>query len=194
MGKSSLVKAVHLYVRNFTQNDLILIEIHKNEIDSLPNLIRLLSNEKKQFIIFCDDLSFEYGEQTYKALKSLLDGGIEKKSDNILFYATSNRRHLIARNIVENEKQNAIHESEVVEEKISLSDRFGISLGFYSCSQKDYYTIVKAYSEEYKLNISNQDLEQLSIKWSIARGSRSGRVAWQFIQDLAGKLEQKLKP
>ena len=194
MGKSSLVKAVHLYVRNFTQNDLILIEIHKNEIDSLPNLIRLLSNEKKKFIIFCDDLSFEYGEQTYKALKSLLDGGIEKKSDNILFYATSNRRHLIARNIVENEKQNAIHESEVVEEKISLSDRFGISLGFYSCSQKDYYTIVKAYSEEYKLNISNQDLEQLSIKWSIARGSRSGRVAWQFIQDLAGKLEQKLKP
>ncbi len=192
MGKSSLIKSCHFYVRKNSKKDLVLVEIYKNEISTLPDLLRILGKNNKRFIIFCDDLSFEQGEYSYKALKSLLEGGIEKKPDNVIFYATSNRRHLIARDIIENEQNKAIHEKEVVEEKISLSDRFGLSLGFYNCSQKEYFNIVKGYSMQFKFKISDKELEDLALKWSISRGSRSGRVAWQFIQDLAGKLEKKL--
>ena len=193
MGKSSLIKAVHKEVsktKNF--NRLILIEIFRDDINKLQKLISELQKEKHQFIIFCDDLSFDNNETNYKSLKTVLDGGIMKKSDNILFYATSNRRHLMPRSMIENESSTSISPSESAEEKISLSDRFGLWLGFYQCSQEDYLNIVKSYAKEYKFKIDNSDLEKLAIEWSVTRGSRSGRVAWQFIQDLAGKLKIKI--
>ncbi len=193
MGKSSLIKAVHKEVgktKNF--NRLILIEIFRDDINKLQKLISELQKEKHQFIIFCDDLSFDNNETNYKSLKTVLDGGIMKKSDNILFYATSNRRHLMPRSMIENESSTSISPSESAEEKISLSDRFGLWLGFYQCSQEDYLDIVKSYAKEYKFKIDNSDLEKLAIEWSVTRGSRSGRVAWQFIQDLAGKLKIKM--
>ena len=193
MGKSSLIKAVHKEVsktKNF--NRLILIEIFRDDINKLQKLISELQKEKHQFIIFCDDLSFDNNETNYKSLKTVLDGGIMKKSDNILFYATSNRRHLMPRSMIENESSTSISPSESAEEKISLSDRFGLWLGFYQCSQEDYLNIVKSYAKEYKFRIDNSDLEKLAIEWSVTRGSRSGRVAWQFIQDLAGKLKIKI--
>ena len=193
MGKSSLIKAVHKEVgktKNF--NRLILIEIFRDDINKLQKLISELQKEKHQFIIFCDDLSFDNNETNYKSLKTVLDGGIMKKSDNILFYATSNRRHLMPRSMIENESSTSISPSESAEEKISLSDRFGLWLGFYQCSQEDYLDIVKSYAKEYKFKIDNSDLEKLAIEWSVTRGSRSGRVAWQFIQDLAGKLKIKI--
>ena len=193
MGKSSLIKAVHKEVsktNNF--NRLILIEIFRDDINKLQKLISELQKEKHQFIIFCDDLSFDNNETNYKSLKTVLDGGIMKKSDNILFYATSNRRHLMPRSMIENESSTSISPSESAEEKISLSDRFGLWLGFYQCSQEDYLYIVKSYAKEYKFKIDNSDLEKLAIEWSVTRGSRSGRVAWQFIQDLAGKLKIKI--
>ena len=193
MGKSSLIKAVHKEVsKTKNLNRLILIEIFRDDINKLQKLISELQKEKHQFIIFCDDLSFDNNETNYKSLKTVLDGGIMKKSDNILFYATSNRRHLMPRSMIENESSTSISPSESAEEKISLSDRFGLWLGFYQCSQEDYLYIVKSYAKEYKFKIDNSDLEKLAIEWSVTRGSRSGRVAWQFIQDLAGKLKIKI--
>lgn len=193
MGKSSIIKSVHKEIcKNTLNKRLILIEIYRDNINSLPKLITELQQFKHQFIIFCDDLSFDNNETTYKSLKTILDGGIMEKSKNILFYATSNRRHLMPRSMIENESSTSISPSESAEEKISLSDRFGLWLGFYQCSQDNYLEIVKSYADEFKFEINVNELNKLAIEWSVTRGSRSGRVAWQFIQDLAGKLKVKI--
>ena len=193
MGKSSLVKSVHRELCNKNnKNRLILIEIYRDDIKTLPVLISQLNNFKYRFIIFCDDLSFGNNENNYKSLKTVLDGGIMNRSDNIIFYATSNRRHLMPRSMIENEQSTSITPSESAEEKISLSDRFGIWLGFYQCSQDDYLNIIQSYARHFKLKINENDLKDLAIEWAVTRGSRSGRVAWQFIQDRAGKLKIKL--
>ena len=193
MGKSSLVKSIHREISlQKNKNRLILIEIYRDDIKTLPLLISQLNNYEHRFIIYCDDLSFNDNENNYKSLKTVLDGGIMERSQNIIFYATSNRRHLMARSMIENEKSTAINPSESAEEKISLSDRFGLWLGFYQCSQDDYLNIVNSYASYFKLKIKDNELKDLAIEWSVTRGSRSGRVAWQFIQDLAGKLKIKL--
>ena len=195
MGKSSLVKSVHreISLKN-KKKRLILIEIYRDDIKTLPLLISQLNNYDHRFIIYCDDLSFNENENNYKSLKTVLDGGIMERSQNIIFYATSNRRHLMPRSMIENESSTSISPSESVEEKISLSDRFGLWLGFYQCSQSDYLDIVNTYASYYKFKIDDDDLKNLAIEWSVTRGSRSGRVAWQFIQDLAGKQKNKLRP
>ena len=193
MGKSSLVKSIHSEISlQKNKNRLILIEIYRDDIKTLPLLISQLNNYEHRFIIYCDDLSFNDNENNYKSLKTVLDGGIMERSQNIIFYATSNRRHLMARSMIENENSTAISPSESAEEKISLSDRFGLWLGFYQCSQDEYLIIVNSYANYFKLNITDKELKDLAIEWSVTRGSRSGRVAWQFIQDLAGKLKIKL--
>jgi len=194
MGKSSLVKSVHreISLKN-KKKRLILIEIYRDDIKTLPLLISQLNNYDHRFIIYCDDLSFNENENNYKSLKTVLDGGIMERSQNIIFYATSNRRHLMPRSMIENESSTSISPSESVEEKISLSDRFGLWLGFYQCSQSDYLDIVNTYASYYKFKIDDNDLKNLAIEWSVTRGSRSGRVAWQFIQDLAGKQKNKLR-
>ena len=195
MGKSSLVKSVHreISLKN-KKKRLILIEIYRDDIKTLPLLISQLNNYDHRFIIYCDDLSFNENENNYKSLKTVLDGGIMERSQNIIFYATSNRRHLMPRSMIENESSTSISPSESVEEKISLSDRFGLWLGFYQCSQSDYLNIVSSYASYFKFKIDDNDLKNLAIEWSVTRGSRSGRVAWQFIQDLAGKQKNKLRP
>jgi len=193
MGKSSLVKSIHQEISAKKNNNrLILVEIYREDIKSLPFLIAQLNHFKHRFIIFCDDLSFDNNESNYKSLKTVLDGGIMERSKNILFYATSNRRHLMPRSMIENEKSTSISPSESAEEKISLSDRFGLWLGFYQCSQDDYIEMVQSYSNYFKLDITDSVLKDLAVEWSVTRGSRSGRVAWQFIQDIAGKLETRL--
>ena len=193
MGKSSLVKSIHREISlQKNKNRLILIEIYRDDIKTLPLLISQLNNYEHRFIIYCDDLSFNDNENNYKSLKTVLDGGIMERSQNIIFYATSNRRHLMARSMIENENSTAISPSESAEEKISLSDRFGLWLGFYQCSQDEYLNIVNSYASYFKLKIKDKELKDLAIEWSVTRGSRSGRVAWQFIQDLAGKLKIKL--
>ncbi len=193
MGKSSLVKSIHKELLNINNKKrLILIEIHREDIKTLPILINKLSNIKHNFILFCDDLSFDDNETNYKSLKTILDGGIAEKPSNIIFYATSNRRHLIARSIKENEESTAIIPHETVDEKISLSDRFGLWLGFYQCSQEEYLDMIEGYIKKYKININIERAKKSALEWSVTRGARSGRVAWQFIQDLAGKLEKKI--
>jgi len=193
MGKSSLVKSVFKNVTNKNNVErLILIEINREDIKSIPILTKRISNIKHQFILFCDDLSFDKNETSYKSLKSILEGGLAEKSNNIIFYATSNRRHLISRDINENENSTDIMPHEAVEEKVSLSDRFGLWLGFYQCSQEQYLSMVQTYIKTYNINIDSLKAKELAIEWSVTRGSRSGRVAWQFIQDLAGKMEKKL--
>ena len=194
MGKSSLVKSVHreISLKN-KKKRLILIEIYRDDIKTLPLLISQLNNYDHRFIIYCDDLSFNENENNYKSLKTVLDGGIMERSQNIIFYATSNRRHLMPRSMIENESSTSISPSESVEEKISLSDRFGLWLGFYQCSQSDYLNIVNSYASYFKFKIDDNELKKLAIEWSVTRGSRSGRVAWQFIQDLAGKQKNKLR-
>jgi predicted AAA+ superfamily ATPase len=188
MGKSSLVKAVHAEVPRLT-----LIEIHREDIGSLPHLLaHLRETPNRRFILFCDDLSFEALDTSYKSLKAVLEGGIEGRPDNVLFYATSNRRHLMPREMVENERSTAIHPGEAVEEKLSLSDRFGLWIGFHNCSQDDYLAMVKSYAEHYRLAIDQAALRNEALAWALARGSRSGRVAWQYIQDLAGRLGKTL--
>ena len=193
MGKSSLVKSIHkklLHVNS--KKRLILIEIHKEDIKTLPLLISKLSKIKHNFILYCDDLSFDNNEANYKSLKTILDGGIEEKPSNIIFYATSNRRHLISRFMKENEESTSIMPHETVEENISLSDRFGLWLGFYQCSQAEYLAMIEDYIKAYKINTDIEKAKKSALEWSITRGARSGRVAWQFIQDLAGKLEKKI--
>ena len=193
MGKSSLVKSVHREICSKSKNNrLILIEIFRDDIKTLPLLMSQLNNFKHRFIIFCDDLSFDNNENNYKSLKTILDGGITERTENIIFYATSNRRHLMPRSMIENEKSTSISPSESAEEKISLSDRFGLWLGFYQCSQDDYLNIIRSYASYFNLKIKDKQLKELAIEWSVTRGSRSGRVAWQFIQDIAGKLKTKL--
>ena len=192
-GKSSLVKSVHAEINNQNNKKIKLIEIHREDINNLPYLLSKLAdyNENK-FILLCDDLSFDAGENTYKSLKSVLDGGIEGKPDNIIFYATSNRRHLMPRDMIENERSTSINPSEAVEEKVSLSDRFGLWIGFHNISQDIYLDIIYGYVKEFELNIDNPTLRSKALEWSITRGARSGRVAWQFILQLAGELNKKI--
>ena len=187
-GKSSLVKAVHAEANARAPGCLVLIEIHREDIRTLPTLLNLLRGKTRRCLILCDDLSFEKEDSDYKALKSVLDGGIEGRPDNVLFYATSNRRHLMPRDMIENERSTAINPAEAVEEKVSLSDRFGIWLGFHNCDQATYFAMVEGYAASMKLPISVEDLRAKAVEWSVTRGGRSGRVAWQCIQDVAGEL------
>ncbi len=192
-GKSSLVKAVHAEVRAKGGDRLALVEIHREDIPSLPVLLSMLKTSERQSIVFCDDLSFDGDDASYKSLKAVLEGGIEGRPANVIFYATSNRRHLMPRDMMENERSTAINPSEAVEEKVSLSDRFGLWLGFHNCDQSTYLEMIGGYIEFHGLTISEKEWRAEAIEWSATRGSRSGRVAWQFIQDLAGRLRQPLK-
>jgi uncharacterized protein len=190
MGKSSLIKAVHADVARGLGKDqppLKLIEIHREDIESLPALMGLLRERPERFILFCDDLSFDAGDASYKSLKAALEGGIEGRPDNVVFYATSNRRHLMPREMMENERSTAINPSEAVQEKVSLSDRFGLWLGFHNCSQDDYLAMVAGYVDHYGVPAREDEWRADALEWATTRGSRSGRVAWQFVQDLAGR-------
>ena len=192
MGKSSLIKAVHGLVAAEAPNGLSLVEIHREEIVSLPLLLARLRGAGRRCLLFCDDLSFDAEDTTYKSLKAALEGGIEGRPDNVLFYATSNRRHLMPRDMVENERATAIHPGEAVEEAVSLSDRFGLWLGFHSCDQATFLAMVEGYAVHFDLAVDRDRLRAEAIEWSMTRGARSGRVAWQFVQDLAGRLGAKL--
>ncbi len=192
MGKSSLVKAAHAKVNSVADTNLGLIEIHREDIASLPRLLGHLRETERQWILFCDDLSFDGDDTSYKSLKGVLEGGIEGRPRNVIFYATSNRRHLMPRTMIENERSTAINPSEAVEEKVSLSDRFGLWLGFHSCDQQTFVAMVEGYVRHYGLTIDGEQLRAAANEWSVTRGARSGRVAWQFIQDLAGRLGQQL--
>jgi predicted AAA+ superfamily ATPase len=192
MGKSSLVKAAHAHVaKDFPA--LKVVEIHREDIDTLPALMAILRAAPKfRFIVFCDDLSFDNDDTSYKSLKAALDGGLEGRPENVVFYATSNRRHLLPRDMIENERSTAINPSEAVQEKVSLSDRFGLWLGFHHCSQDDFFAMVHGYAKYFGLKVESEKLEAAAIEWSVTRGARSGRVAWQFIQDMAARLGQSL--
>jgi predicted AAA+ superfamily ATPase len=188
MGKSSLVKATHALANRDNPGSLVLIEIHREDIRSLPDLLNLLRPETRRCLILCDDLSFEKEDADYKALKSVLDGGIEGRPDNVLFYATSNRRHLMPRDMIDNERSTAINPNESIEEKVSLSDRFGLWLGFHNCDQPTFLAMIDGYAADISLPIATEDLHAEAVEWSVTRGARSGRVAWQFIQEMAGRL------
>jgi predicted AAA+ superfamily ATPase len=194
MGKSSLVKAAHasINLNRKPAERLKLIEIHREDIESLPALMDLLRGAPFNFIVFCDDLSFDGNDASYKSLKAVLEGGIEGRPDNVILYATSNRRHLLAREMIENERSTAINPGEAVEEKVSLSDRFGLWLGFHRCSQDEYLAMVKGYCGHFGIKLGEEELEREALEWSTTRGSRSGRVAWQFTQELAGRLGVRL--
>ncbi len=191
-GKSSLVKAVHAEVNERFGARLALVEIHREDIPSLPSLLALLRDAGRRCILFCDDLSFGAEDASYKSLKAVLEGGIEGRPANVIFYATSNRRHLMPREMIENERSTAINPSEAVEEKVSLSDRFGLWLGFHNCDQATYLQMIAAYVSFYGLDIEEAEWRPAAIEWSVTRGARSGRVAWQFVQDLAGRLGRSL--
>jgi hypothetical protein len=191
-GKSSVVKAIHAKINEDTPGALALVEIHREDITSLPKLLHILRDSDRFFVLFCDDLSFDGGETEYKSLKAVLEGGIEGRPENVIFYATSNRRHLMPRDMMENERGTAINPSEAVEEKVSLSDRFGLWLGFHNHNQDTYFAIIEKYAEFYGLDVPQQELRAQAVEWAMTRGSRSGRVAWQFIQDLAGKMGKRL--
>ena len=189
MGKSSLVKAAHAAIgAAHPAAGLKLIEIHREDIESLPELMTLLRNAPQRFIVFCDDLSFDAEDTSYKSLKTMLEGGIEGRPENVIFYATSNRRHLMARDMMENERATAINPGEAVEEKVSLSDRFGLWLGFHRCSQDEYLAMVEGYVARYRIPLAGVELRREALEWATTRGARSGRVAWQYVQDLAGRL------
>ena len=194
MGKSSLVKAAHAAINRepAVAGRLKLVEIHREDIEGLPTLMSLLRDAPYRFIVFCDDLSFDAGDTSYKSLKAALEGGVEGRPANVLFYATSNRRHLMPREMMENERSSAINPGETVEEKVSLSDRFGLWLGFHHCSQDDYLAMVHGYAKHFRLDAPASRLEADALEWATTRGSRSGRTAWQFIQDLAGRLGKPL--
>jgi predicted AAA+ superfamily ATPase len=187
MGKSSLVKAVHAAALAQVQARLALIEIQREDVSTLPRLLDRLRAQTRRVLVFCDDLSFEREDADYKALKSVLDGGIEGRPDNVLFYATSNRRHLMPRDMIDNEAATAISPGEATEEKVSLSDRFGLWLGFHGCDQATYLAMVGAYAKDLGLDADDAELRRQALAWSVGRGARSGRVAWQFIQDFAGR-------
>jgi predicted AAA+ superfamily ATPase len=192
MGKSSLVKSVHALAAKETESGLKLIEVHREDIATLPALLDVLKETPFPVIIFCDDLSFDHDDTSYKSLKAALDGGVEGRPDNVLLYATSNRRHLLPRTMIENEQSTAINPSEAVEEKVSLSDRFGLWLGFYKCSQAEYLEMIDGYAGHFDLDLPKEQLHAEALEWSTTRGSRSGRVAWQYVQDLAGRLGKPL--
>ena len=191
-GKSALVKAAHAAVRDESNSDLKLIEIHREDIATLGTLLAEMGRAPVQAILFCDDLSFDANDDAYRPLKTVLEGGIAGRPKNVIFYATSNRRHLMPREMIDNERSTAIHPDEAIEEKTSLSDRFGLWLGFHNVSQADYLAMVTGYAQYFALKIEDKTLERRALEWSITRGSRSGRVAWQFIEDLAGELGQRL--
>jgi uncharacterized protein len=198
MGKSSLVKASHAAVNavlagNGNSGPLKLVEIHREDIESLPELMAITRGSSYKFIVFCDDLSFDSDDTSYKSLKAVLEGGIEGRPDNVIFYATSNRRHLLSRDMIENERSTGINPGEAVEEKVSLSDRFGLWLGFHRCSQDEYLAMVNGYVSHYAIPVEEEPLRREALEWATTRGSRSGRVAWQFVQDLAGRLGVALK-
>ena len=198
MGKSSLVKASHaavnaMFAANTKDAPLKLIEIHREDIESLPELMAITRGSGYKFIVFCDDLSFDSDDTSYKSLKAVLEGGIEGRPDNVIFYATSNRRHLLSRDMIENERSTGINPGEAVEEKVSLSDRFGLWLGFHRCSQDEYLAMVNGYVAHYAIPVEEEPLRREALEWATTRGSRSGRVAWQFVQDLAGRLGVALK-
>ena len=194
MGKSSLVKATHAEVNRAAGAGarLKLVEIHREDIESLPTLMALMRVAPNRFIVFCDDLSFDGSDTSYKSLKAALEGGIEGRPANVLFYATSNRRHLMPRDMMDNERSSAINPGEAVEEKVSLSDRFGLWLGFHHCSQDDYLAMARGYAGHFALGAPVEQIEREALEWATTRGSRSGRTAWQFIQDLAGRLGRRL--
>jgi uncharacterized protein len=194
MGKSSLVKAAHAAINREKDvaGRLKLVEIHREDIEGLPALMTALREAPYRFIVFCDDLSFDAGDTSYKSLKAALEGGVEGRPANVLFYATSNRRHLMPRDMMENERSSAIIPGEAVEEKVSLSDRFGLWLGFHHCSQDDYLAMVTGYAKHFRLDAPLEQLEAEALEWATTRGGRSGRAAWQFIQDLAGRLGKPL--
>jgi uncharacterized protein len=191
-GKSSLVKAAHAAVNEMHPHALALVEIHREDIPSLPHLLSLLRLSARRCLLFCDDLSFDQHDTSYKSLKAVLEGGIEGRPANVVLYATSNRRHLMPRDMIENERSTAINPAEAVEESVSMSDRFGLWLGFHSIDQETYHAIVRGYAERFELDLPLEQLRAEAGEWSITRGSRSGRVAWQFIQDLAGRLGKPL--
>jgi predicted AAA+ superfamily ATPase len=194
MGKSSLVKAAPASINRSRKGTdrLKLIEIHREDIESLPDLMEVLRPADSRFIVFCDDLSFDGNDASYKSLKAVLDVGIEGRPENVILYATSNRRHLLAREMIENERSTAINPGEAVEEKVSLSDRFGLWLGFHRCSQDEYLAMVRGYCGHYGIKLGDEELEREALEWSTTRGSRSGRDAWQFTQELAGRLGVRL--
>jgi predicted AAA+ superfamily ATPase len=192
MGKSSLVKAAHADV-NARVGGLKLVEIHREDIESLPALMALTRNATERFIVFCDDLSFDADDTSYKSLKAALEGGVEGRPDNLIFYATSNRRHLMPRDMIENERSTAINPGEAVEEKVSLSDRFGLWLGFHRCSQDDFLAMVFGYVDHFGLEHDRDRIRAEALEWATTRGARSGRTAWQFVQDLAGRLGRPLE-
>ena len=193
MGKSSLIKAVHAEVNAAGKTPLKLVEIHREDIDTMPELMSHLAGAPHRFILFCDDLSFDTADTSYKSLKAALEGGIEGRPSNVLFYATSNRRHLLPRDMMDNERATAINPGEAIEEKVSLSDRFGLWLGFHNCTQDEYLAMVKGYADHYRLKVDPERLRADALEWATTRGARSGRVAWQFIQDLAGRLGVRLQ-
>jgi hypothetical protein len=194
MGKSSLVKAAHAEINRLGggESRLKLVEIHREDIESLPALMAQMRQAPHRFIVFCDDLSFDGGDTSYKSLKAALEGGIEGRPANVVFYATSNRRHLIPREMMENERSSAINPGEAVEEKVSLSDRFGLWLGFHHCSQDEYLAMVKGYADYFGLDAPFEEVVRDALEWATTRGARSGRTAWQFTQDLAGRLGRRL--
>jgi predicted AAA+ superfamily ATPase len=193
MGKSSLVKAAHAAVNAaVARGSLKLVEIHREDIESLPELMALLRPASQRFIVFCDDLSFDAEDTSYKSLKAVLEGGIEGRPENVILYATSNRRHLMSRDMMENERSTAINPGETVEEKVSLSDRFGLWLGFHRCSQDEFLAMVEGYVAHFRIPLKGEALHREALEWSTTRGSRSGRVAWQYVQDLAGRLGVRL--
>jgi predicted AAA+ superfamily ATPase len=197
MGKSSLVKAVHAEINRAlaasrSARPLKLVEIHREDVETLPELMALLRPDPHRFIVFCDDLSFDANDTSYKSLKAVLEGGIEGRPENVIFYATSNRRHLLPREMLENERSTAINPGEAVEEKVSLSDRFGLWLGFHKCSQDEYLDMVYGYADHFGLAHDRDAVRAEALEWATTRGSRSGRTAWQYIQDLAGRLGKKL--
>ena len=193
MGKSSMVKASHAEVNKTADGHLKLIEIHREDIEGLPELMTTLRDHPDhRFIVFCDDLSFDNNDTSYKSLKAALEGGLEGRPANMIFYATSNRRHLLPRDMMENERSTAINPSEAVQEKVSLSDRFGLWLGFHNCSQDEFFAMIEGYLGHFKLKVKQDDWRKQAVEWSTTRGSRSGRVAWQFVQDLAGRMGKRL--
>ncbi len=193
MGKSSLVKSVHGAVNKEVKGALALVEIHREDIPSLPRLLSVLREANRNTILFCDDLSFDGQDAAYKSLKAVLEGGVEGRPDNVIFYATSNRRHLMPREMIDNERATAIHGGEAIEEKVSLSDRFGLWLGFHNADQPTYFAMIEGYARRYGLEVDPETLRKEAVEWSVTRGARSGRVAWQYIQDLAGRLGKRLE-
>ena len=190
MGKSSAVKAIHAAILENHPHGLTLIEIPRDDIATLPRLLPILQQSDRRFLLFCDDLSFETEDQSYKSLKAVLDGGIEGRPENVLLYATSNRRHLMPRDMIDNERSTAINPSESIDEKVSLSDRFGLWIGFHNCDQAIFFEMVESYARDFGIKCDVETLHRKANEWAITRGARSGRVAWQFIQDLAGSRTQ----